>query len=64
MTELQIDDRVNYRGLAYSVRGFSPMSVQPQTVRLQQAATGRVITVELDQVNASRSVGDTRHAAA
>jgi hypothetical protein len=64
MTELQIDDRVTYDGRAFSVRGFSPMSVQPPTVRLEEVATGRVITVELERVGASRSVGDTRHAAA
>jgi hypothetical protein len=64
MTELHIDDRVNYCGRTFRVRGFSPMSVQPQTVALEETSTGRMITVELAQLDVSRLVGDAGHAAA
>lgn len=56
MTELEIGDRVTYRNRAFVVRGFAPMSVQPQTVLLEDpTAAGKLVAAlpeELDDEDA------------
>jgi hypothetical protein len=50
MRDFHIGDRVTFRGRAYLVRGFSPMSVAP-TIHLENAETGEELEVTVDELS-------------
>lgn len=45
MRDFHIGDRLTYRGRAFSVRGFSPMSVTRRTLHLEDEQTGEWLEV-------------------
>lgn len=46
LNPLRMGDQVAYRGRRYEVYGFTPMSVTPARLLLEDAATGELIRVE------------------
>ena len=55
MADLHIGDRVMLRDRAYIVRGFSPMSVMPGRVRLEDVETGEEVEVDADDLQDEHS---------
>jgi len=50
MGEFQIGDRVTFCSRATFVRGFSPISVAPSTIHLEDAETGTQLEVTMDEL--------------
>jgi hypothetical protein len=50
MTNLQIGDSVTFDDRAYRVCGFSPMSVAPPTIHLEDAQTGECVELAADEL--------------
>ena len=50
MRDFHIGDRVTFFGRAYLVRGFSPMSVTPATMQLEDADTGKQLEIAIDDL--------------
>ena len=50
MRDFHIGDRVTFFGRAYFVRGFSPMSIDPPTIHLEDAQTGELVEVAIDDL--------------
>ena len=64
MRDFHIGDRVTFFGRAYFVRGFSPMSVAPPSILLEDAQTGEELEVPLEELTEGvrvtvRPKGDT-----
>jgi hypothetical protein len=49
---MKIGDNVTYQGRSYVLRGLEPMSVPDRRVELEDAETGQLISVPLDEVSA------------
>lgn len=45
MTTLRIGDRVAYQGRVYCVRGFSPMSISPRRLLLEDDASRQTVEI-------------------
>jgi hypothetical protein len=56
-SNLRIGDQVEYRGRRCEVFGFTPMSVTPPRVLLQELATRKLIGVEATDLGFIRAVG-------
>jgi hypothetical protein len=54
----RIGDEVDYEGRRYEVFGFTPMSVTPARMLLEEAATGRLVGVELADLELVRPAAD------
>ena len=54
MADFHIGDRVMLRGRVYFIRGFSPMSVAPPRVQLEDAETGEEIEADADDLQTLR----------
>jgi hypothetical protein len=52
MCSLHVGDRVTYRGRTFVVRGFTPLSVEPRFLHLEDAETGEQVDVLADEVEA------------
>lgn len=50
MRDFNIGDRVTLFDRAYLVRGFSPMSVTPPCIHLEDAETGELVEIALEQL--------------
>jgi hypothetical protein len=50
MRDFHIGERVTFFGRAYFVRGFSPMSITPPSIQLEDAQTGEQLDVALDEL--------------
>jgi hypothetical protein len=60
---LHVGDRVTYGGRRFVVRGFTPLSVEPRCLHLEDAETGEQVDALADEVeagmasSAAKSVG-------
>jgi hypothetical protein len=52
MAELHIGERVSLGGRVLVVRGFTPQSVSPSRVHLQDIETGESLEVQMDKLAA------------
>lgn len=50
MRDFHIGDRVTFFGRAFYVRGFSPMGVTTPTIHLEDAQTGELAEVAIDDL--------------
>ena len=50
MRDFHIGDRVTFFERAYFVRGFSPMSVTPASMQLEDADTGEQLEIAVDDL--------------
>lgn len=57
MRDFHIGDRVTFSGRPYFVRGFSPMSVTPPTIHLEDEQTGEELEVAIDQLTGAMQRG-------
>jgi hypothetical protein len=53
MRDLHIGDRVTFLGRAYYVRGFSPFSIAPPMIYLEDAQTGGQLELPVDDLAAA-----------
>lgn len=52
MTELHIGEHVSLRGRVLVVRGFTPQSVSPPRIHLEDVETGESLEIQMDKMPA------------
>ena len=58
---MDIGDSVIYGGKRFRVRGFDPVGVDPRLVYLEDAKTGRTISVPFESLSRAPKSGSALH---
>ena len=62
MRDFHVGDQVTFFARAFYLRGFSPMSVTPPTIHLEDAQTGEQLEITVDELTGKASPGHTHSA--